>query len=467
MGVRLRITLLFAAIVLVILMMVGGSVYFFSYQNRIANIRTRLKNRAITTARLLSNVESFNRKLVQKIDSSTTLAFINKSIQAYDSNLNSIYKYSDIAGDTIPVSKKVLENAIASNSIYFTSGEKDVIACHVTNNKTPLVMIAAAIDVDGKKKLLELRLILFFSFAGGLLTAVAGGYFFSGGLVGPIRRIADEVNEISAKNLASRINQGNVDDEWNYLSSTLNRLLNRLQDSFEVQQRFIADASHELSTPLTSISSQLEVSMLKERDADDYRKVMESIYQDVRHLNKLTQTLLEFASASGSSAGLEINIIRIDEILLRLPAALLKIDNKYTVKLGFEHLPPEEKKLLIWGNEALLFSAIDNIVSNACKYSPDNKATVNLSVHTAEIIITVMDNGPGIPVAELENIFQPFYRVNSSIGINGFGLGLSLANRIIKLHKGRIDVHSPQGKGAVFIISLPVVGKILQNQNIQ
>ncbi|MEP7279058.1 MAG: HAMP domain-containing sensor histidine kinase [Bacteroidota bacterium] len=455
MGVRLRITLLFAFIVFMILSVVCGSVYFFSYETRIHNITTRLANRAITTARLLSYSESFGRNLIQKIDSSTALALSNKTIQAYDSKDNCIYAFSDMPGDTLLVSPAVLDNVRTKKRLYFTAGQKDVVVCHVNYNGFRVVMVIGAIDNEGKENLHQLRLIIFFSFIGGLLIAVAGGYFFSGGLLRPIRKIADEVNEISARNLTSRINPGKINDEWNYLSSTLNSLLNRLQDSFEVQQRFVAHASHELSTPLTSISSQLEVSLQKERQADDYRRVMQSIYQDVRQLNKLTQTLLEFASASGNAAGIVIDIIRIDEILLRLPAELLKIDSRYSVALIFNDLPQEEDRLLVWGNQELLFSAFNNIVSNACKYSPDYRATVTLTVKKTDITIAIADKGPGIPAAELENIFQPFYRIDVDRGIKGFGLGLSLANRIIKLHKGFIEIHSVVGEGTVFSVMLP------------
>lgn len=459
MGVRLRITLLFSLIVLIILMLVCGSVYFFSYQSRIKGIKTRLTNRAITTARLLSQSESFDRNLVRKIDSATTLSLVNKSIQVYDSKDDMIYAFSDIAGDTLPVNKNVLDNARGPDNLYFTIGNKDVIACHVSNGKLGVVMVAGAVDKEGKEKLKQLRLIILVSFIGGLLIALAGGYFFSGGLLRPIKKIADEVNEISVKNLARRINRGNVNDEWNYLSSTLNDLLNRLQESFELQGRFIANASHELLTPLTSISSQLEVSLQRERAAEHYHAVMESIYLDVRHLSRLTQMLLEFAKASGTSTGIDTSLVRMDEILLQLPGELAKQNTNYTVFLFFDNLPAEEEGLLIFGNEELLFVAIKNIVSNACKYSGDHKAMVSFSVSEGKMIILVTDKGKGISDDEIKKIFQPFYRVNEGT-IPGFGLGLSLSKQIIKLHKGNILVESVLDKGTSFTIVLPAASNI-------
>ncbi|HVK97066.1 MAG TPA: HAMP domain-containing sensor histidine kinase [Flavisolibacter sp.] len=316
-------------------------------------------------------------------------------------------------------------------------------------------MISAGEDVEGKANLQRLLKILVLSFLVGIIFVFFSGYVFSKKLLDPIRKIAADVAEISAQNLTRRINTGASKDEWYQLSNTLNELLNRLQESFELQRRFISNASHELSTPLTSISSQLEVSLQRQRDASEYRKVMESIYQDVQHMSKLTQTLLEFAKASGSAAGLEIDLLRIDEILLNLPAEMVKINPSYSVKLDFENLPEEEEKLLVFGNEPLLFTAIKNIVLNACKYTQDHMAEVSLKTGEQQLIITIEDKGSGIPKEEAGRIFQPFYRVQENRIEGGFGLGLSLADRIIKIHKGSIQVESEPGQGTKFIIQLP------------
>lgn len=456
MKVRTSITLLFASIVFVILVLVCGSVYFFAYQSRIANIHTRLNNRAITTARLLSRSESFDSSLMQQIDSSTTLTLQRKTVEVFNAHNRRIYQFTDVRGDSIPANAAMLDMARIRGHVYFSLGERDVVVAHITDNKVPLLVLISAIDADGREKLRQLRWIILLSFAGGLLIAVAAGYLFSGRMLQPIKQIADEVNEISTKNLSGRIATGDANDEWNYLSSTLNSLLNRLQDSFDVQQRFIANASHELSTPLAAISSQLEVSLLKEREATDYRATMESIYHDVRQLNKLTQTLLEFASASGHPAGIVIDLLRIDEILMRLPLAIAKISPDYAVVLEFDDLPPEEDRLLTWGNEDLLLAAFRNIASNGCKYSPDHKAFIHLHAENETIVVSIRDNGPGIPAEEASRIFQPFYRTKSTNDVQGFGLGLSLSNRIIKIHKGTITVDSVAGNGSKFVLRLPM-----------
>lgn len=459
MPVKIRITLLFTLLAWAILTLVCASVYYFSYTNRIKDIQSRLANRAITTGRLLSQTGVSDQGLIRKIDSSTSVAMRDKVVEAYDSMDRRIYWYSDKVADTIRTDRVVIDQARAEKSpIYFRQGSKDGIAFFYLDENASFVIIAAAYDEAGNEKLRHLRLVLTLSFIGGILISVIGGYLFSISLLRPLRRISDEVNEISARNLARRIrSEGTVNkDEWHYLSDTLNQLLNRLQESFEIQGRFIANASHELSTPLTSVSSQLEVALQRVRSVEEYRKVIQSVYQDVQQMNKLTQTLLEFARASGTAAGLEIDLIRIDEILLRLPGEITKTNPSYSVTLDFDQLPEAEEALLVFGNEELLFTAIKNIVSNACKYSDDHHATVRLAVHGIEIRISIEDHGRGIPEGEWEKIFQPFYRTEEGHSIPGFGLGLSLARRIIQLHKGWIEVTSSVGHGSVFQVRLPV-----------
>lgn len=460
MPVRLRITLLFSLLVFVIMGLVCTGVYYFTYQSRIGSIKTRLTNRAITTARLLSQREVFDHALIQRIDSSTTLTLKNKAVQAYNRENRNIYNYSDLPGDTLRIEPDILEAARENESHFFELGRKEAIAFHYAEAGHDLVLISAAEDQEGKNNLQTLFNILLLSFLVGNVFVLVTGYFFSRGLLLPVKKITEDVEEISAQNLARRIQTGKTRDEWYQLSHTLNELLNRLQESFELQRRFISNASHELSTPLTAISSQLEVALQRPREAEEYRKVVQSIYQDVQHMIKLTQTLLEFAKASGNPGGLDISLVRLDEIMLALPAEVARIDPRFSVHIEFDELPENEEQLLVFGNEALLMTAIKNIVVNACKYSDDHSASVHLQSGEHFLQVSVSDNGPGIPGEELGKIFQPFYRVEENRAAGGFGLGLPLADRIVKIHKGSIEVTSSSTRGTLFMIKLPAASKL-------
>lgn len=462
MPARIKITLFFTLIMFLLLSLFCGIIYYFSYTNRLDNIKTHLTNRTLTTAKLLSDPEIFDSTIISKIDATTRniAAITNESIQAYNHLNKRIYTYSDLPADSLQISNDIINEAKSKTTYFFTVGKKEATACYYSADS--VVIIAAAFDAGGRRDLRCIKIILFFCFAGIILIAFVSGWFFSKKLLLPIRKIADEVNVISAQSLKLRIKSGTANDEWNYLTKTLNDLLNRLQEGFEIQSRFISSASHELSTPLTSISSQLEVSLQRDRVAEDYRKVMQSVYQDVRHLNKLTQTLLEFAKASGTAGGIEIELVRIDEILMRLPGEMIKFDEHYSVKLEFDELPEDAERLVVFGNAELLFTAIKNIVSNACKFSVNGLAKVNLSVEKTTIIISIKDEGKGIAEKDLSNIFQPFFRSEDSHGITGFGVGLPLVHRIIKLHNGQITANSVVGKETTFIIELPIAADSIQ-----
>ena len=291
-----------------------------------------------------------------------------------------------------------------------------------------LVIVAAGFDDFGRHYLNRLLFILVISFLAGTVMAILVGYIFSKRLLRPLGKIAFEVNEISAHNLTRRMATGRSRDEWYYLSDTLNRLLDRLQESFELQRRFIANASHELSTPLTSISSQLEVTLQKERSAAEYQKVMQSIYHDIQHMGRLTHALLDLAKTSASKGGIEIKPVRIDEIILQMPSEAAKVDKSYSVVLEFDELPEDEEKLVVFGNEELLFTALRNIVLNACKYSKNQRAIILLRANEKNIRASVKNRGAGIPSHEFENIFQPFYRIEEDRTAGGFGQSTLIAD---------------------------------------
>jgi signal transduction histidine kinase len=336
---------------------------------------------------------------------------------------------------------------------------KDVVAFYYTETSPSMVVVSAARDELGNENVEQLRTILIFSFLLGIIIASVGGYVFSARLLSPIKRITNEVAEISAQNLARRIPTGTTKDEWHEMTVTLNQLLDRLQEGFDLQRRFISNASHELSTPLTAISSQLEIALQRKRTPEEFEKIISDVRQDVYRMSKLTQTLLEFAKAAGNKGGLTINLLRIDEILMEIPGILQKQNNTYDVFLQFDQFPEDENELLIFGNAELLSSAITNIVSNACKYSSDKKAIISFSIREQYFIIAISNKGEGIPPAEQEKIFEPFYRLDNSGSSVGFGLGLSLAHRIVKLHNGYITLESETGKGTTFTLTFPSAKK--------
>jgi signal transduction histidine kinase len=130
-----------------------------------------------------------------------------------------------------------------------------------------------------------------------------------------------------------------------------------------------------------------------------------------------------------------------------------------SIKLDFRDLPHDELSLTLWGSETLLKVALSNILENACKFSDNKKVTLKLLTDAGQILLIITDEGVGIPSDELKNIFEPFYRGSNVRDMEGFGFGLPLAYRIIKLHSGEIRVSSQVGKGTIVKIKLPAQEK--------
>jgi signal transduction histidine kinase len=407
----------------------------------------------------LVKVEGIDRELLQRIDQNMLISLREKSVIVYDNNNKEVYRFRDEGVSLERPESTVLNFARENGEYVYTKGHRDVIAIKYRAGGQEYVSVAAAYDKEGLEKMKELRFVLLVSFISGTLITLLSGLVFSSRLVVPIKKITSEVKEISSQNLSRRIILNETKDELHELSSTFNELLTRLQQSFEIQRRFIANASHELSTPLTSISSQLEITLQNSRNAEEYKTVLLSVYDDVKNLNRLTRSLLELAKASGTSDGMELSLVRIDEILMKLPVELRKTNEQFKVELHFDTFPDDEDKLLVFGNGDLLESAIKNITLNACKYSNDHTASVGLNFSDNELKIVVSDFGPGITEEDQTLVFQPFYRSNTATNSEGFGLGLSLASRIIKLHKGDILLTNNTPQGSIFTISLPIARK--------
>lgn len=455
MKTRHKITLLFSLIVTAILLVVSLSVYYFTSLERREIFRKRLHSRANNNAQIFSYVRDTGVVFLDRINMSTFELLPEKSVEIYSLTGGLIYQYKTGPGHITGATRDVIDNAIMNGQYFYsTENRREALAVHYQEGSNPIVVVVAAYDNDGWSQLQQLRHIFFISLLIGTSISLLAGHVFSKQLLKPVAEMIREVKEISSHNLSSRLKIGETQDELNQLGSTFNDLLDRLQEYFTAQRRFVSNASHELSTPLTSISSQLEVTLQRDRLPDEYRQVMHSVQEDVVHLSHLTKSLLEIAK-TGAEGSIELKELRIDEILFKIMADIKKTNATYQVELNFSDNSFDEKSFLVFGNTDLLYIAIKNVVENGCKYSPDHVARVDLSFQNASTIIAVASKGDPILKEDIERLFQPFYRSTSSEGTPGFGLGLALARRIIALHKGTISIKSEAGSDNVFEIILP------------
>lgn len=445
--------MLFSLLVTAILVVVSVTVYYFTFLVRQDIFIKRLSSRANNNAQVFSYVKS-DPAFLDRINSNSMEVLPKKSVEIWAGNGGLAYKYETTKGDSSGVTPYVINTAVDNGQYFYKVGQREALAVNYTDSGKHFVVVVAAYDNDGWTLLKQLKRIFFISVLVGMIITLLAGQFFSWQLLKPVAQIIREVNDISSHNLSHRIRAGASQDELSQLATTFNDLLDRLQEYFTAQRRFISNASHELSTPLTSISSQLEVTMQRSRSVEEYQEVIQSVHEDVVQMRQLTKSLLEIAK-TGSEGSIELNEIRIDEVLFKVTGDIRRIHPDYKVELNFRDTADYDNHFLVFGNVDLLYIAVKNIVENGCKYSPDNTSRVELSFKNSLTMIEVRSVGKPIAHDEIEKIFQPFYRSSTSEGKSGFGLGLALAKRIIALNKGTLTVISDDQNGTLFTISVP------------
>jgi signal transduction histidine kinase len=281
------------------------------------------------------------------------------------------------------------------------------------------------------------------------LLAILGGvatYFISGHALKPLREFSDKIEEVQVQNLAdSRIEESKI-KELNQLSVSYNKMLERLQDAFEVQRQFTANAAHELRTPLSLMQVQLDLYHSTQHpgsDADTLQMIKMVTEQNDR-LSKMVKTLLDMSELQ--TVGRDEQII-MDDLVEEVLEDLEPLAQEKNIKLIGKC-----KDITMVGSDILIYRLVYNLVENAIKYNHSGgQVTVTAYKEQKHIYLSVADTGSGIPKELRERVFEPFFRVDKSRSrkLGGVGLGLALVHEIVRVHDGSITVKSNPSGGTI------------------
>jgi heavy metal sensor kinase len=293
----------------------------------------------------------------------------------------------------------------------------------------------------------------------GLILGSFLGWIMAGRVMKPVREVAHAAQRISGSNLSLRIPTRQADDELDYLILTFNRMIERLEASFQQMKQFSTDVSHELRTPITAIRGQLEVALFTAKTVDQYREAMFNALQDIDRLSQIVRALLLLSQAESGQLVLQKSRLNLCEVVQDL------VDQfQIPAEAAGVHLTAElPRECAAEGDRVQIERMITNLLSNALKFTPEGgRVRVALENAPDHVAIVIEDNGRGIPSEFLPHIFDRFYRVPGSgtapAPEQGLGLGLSFVAWIVKAHRGKIDVDSTPGKGTRFTIKLPADG---------
>ncbi len=454
MDIRKRLTVQFLGIVAFLLFISLMSIYVSFSQARKEEFYDRLGRKATMVAQMLIDIEEIDTELLRKIESNNPVSLANEKIVIFNYQNEKIYSTDE--NQFLNITGELIQQVRMMNEIRLKQDDYEIVGQFYTGQFDRIVVFAAATDIFGFHKLQRLRTIMLIVFVLSLIFVYFAGYVFSIRALHPISTMVRQVNSIEANNLNTRLDEGNEKDEIAKLAKTFNSMLERLELAFRVQKNFIANASHELRTPLTIITGQLEVVLMKARTSSDYKQTLLLVLEEIRDLNNLSNKLLMLAQTSINKGDMNFKPVRVDEIIWKCHKEILSRDKQNSIDIRFDEGIDDDSKLMVYGNEILLKTAIINIMDNACKYSDNHHADVHLKASDDELLLKITDRGIGISDTELRMIFQPFYRSKDVLNSSGHGVGLSLAEKIISLHDGSIHVTSKLGEGTIFQVILPV-----------
>lgn len=452
MKIRNKITFQFTFIVAVLMLLSFVVVYYLFSSARRDGFYIRLSDKI----KIFEEVENFEPSFLKDFYGNNNISanLPHEVVWVFNSKNELIFSTNKNAD--IGFEKPMLDLINSESKGEFREKNYEFYGVKFKEGNRNFVVLIAAKDIYGIRKLKNLGIILLLVFLINLSVMYFIGRFFSARSLKPISNIVNQVNNINIDNINSRIRAGNANDEIAQLADTFNKLLERIENSVTIQKDFITNSSHELRNPLAAITGQLEVALLQERTNGEYKNTLQSVLEDIKRLNQLTNRLLVLSRATNNLTTESFAPVRIDDVLWEARADVIKNHKNYEVLLHFDESIKEERHFIIEGNGQLLKIAFVNLIDNGCKYSDNHKTEIDLSIKNDQLYMIFRDNGIGIPEDEIMYIFEPFYRARNVRKNKGHGIGLSLVEKIVKLHKAVINVVSITKKGTEFQVLFPL-----------
>jgi two-component system OmpR family sensor kinase len=457
-SIRAKLTLWYLSLAALVLLAFAVTIYLYLSRSLLNAIDTSLVNQAERFAHAVGHPSETEESTQPGV-----LILAPHFVSVVDRDGRVADQIPDSEGHEVPVIKPALERAASEWKPQFDEVSLSPIE-HVR------IITWPARDEDGEvffvvvgqslrevqRAQRQLVILLAIVNPAALLLAGLGGLWLANGALSPVDRLTRAAERIGRGNLSERVEERRSQDEIGRLAATFNRMISRLEQAFERERRFTADASHELKTPLAVLRGDIEVALRRERAPEEYQRVLKSSLEEIARLTKLTDDLLTLARLDAGESVLAIEPVRLDQLAAEACAYIGPLANSAGVTLSFE---APQSPIEVEGDQKRLTQLLVNLLDNAIKYTPaGGSARLALSVIDSFALIEVSDTGRGIPASALPHIFERFYRQTDprDSRVSGFGLGLAISKWIVDAHGGSIQVESEEGQGSHFTVKLPL-----------
>lgn len=454
MKIQTKTGVLFTVVTATIILIISWTSYFITQSFVSRDFFKRLEIRVIVATKVLfeqdhiatSTYEELRKKYLETLTQEKEYVFKVDTLDRLKDRKN-----------FIPYS--FLQNIIAQKGtpVYFNKGDIDFAGLYYPDETGEYIVIKSAVNEYGISTLQNLRNIKIATFILAVIIVYTTSIFFSRKTFQPVRDIIERTKNISAYNLGLRLEDKGGGDEIAELSKTFNNMLDRLQTSFETQNNFISNASHELRTPLTNIIGEADWALTRPRTVEEYQQAISTIQQHADQLNKITSDLLTMSQISFNGQQQEWEEIGVHELVEESAFSVKNLIKGTQLNLTIEEEILTNEHIIINGIRTLLKLALGNIIANGAKYSSQKSVDIEVKKRNEDTIsITITDRGIGIPANEISRVFEPFFRASNTRPFEGHGVGLPLAQNIIRIHNGNIEVNSVQSEGTSVIVTLPI-----------
>ena len=456
MKIRTKLTIRYAGATAFVFILFMLTIYISTNRSRSREFYRDLKREAITKAHLFLD-KKVDAETMQSIYLSNREFIDEVEVAVYDTAFHLLYHDAQQI-DIVKETPQMIEDILLNKNIEFYQEDYQVVGLLYNYEGTNYIVTAAAFDGYGYAKQESLRWLLILLTVVGLVLLASLGYILAKSALSPVSLLVQKVDKMTASDLNQRFLIQNKEDELGELTQTFNKMLDRIEQSFNAQKMFVSNVSHELRTPMAALKAELEISLLKGRSTEEYKMAIENALIDAKKVIRLIEDLLDLAKTDYLKEGVQKEKIRLDELLLDVRESILKVSPDYFVELSFVDIPTDEALISVLGNRYLLCTAFMNLMENNCKYSQDKTSYIRISYKDDLAIIYFSDRGVGMTPKDIENVFLPFYRGENTNHIDGNGIGMTLTQRIITLHQGRISIASVLKQGTTFIIKIPHLG---------